>query len=370
MQKNSSGSSINRQMGSDFGAAKISKTDVLIVGGGPAGTAAAITCARNGLEVIVMEAVSFPRDHPGETVHPGIEVLWEQLGVLNSIKCAAFPRHDGHYLDCGRAITFVPYGADQRGTWLGFHAWRAELDQILMNGAKQCGVEWWQNCRAREPIIIKGHRITGAHSDRGTIHSRFLLDASGSSRWLARQIGLAISRHSEKLIVKYGYSSGTPTGSNRPIFMMRPSGWAWIAEIRPGFFAWAKLTPVVLGRDDIFFLPNQNTPLGPERGADGSWKIVCESAGPGYFVLGDSAVTLDPACSHGVLRATASGIMAAHHVVGIVRGKITEAQGAMYYREWMNQWFQRDGKLLSRQYKRYSPDLGDLVSGFINYPQM
>src|SRR5205823_6822156 len=113
---------------------KSTRADVLIVGGGPAGSAAAITCARAGLDVIVMESASFPRDHPGETLHPGIEVLLGRLGLSEEMDRADFLRSDGHHIDSNGRVEFVPYGSDQKGPWLGYHAWRADFDAILLDG--------------------------------------------------------------------------------------------------------------------------------------------------------------------------------------------------------------------------------------------
>ena len=64
--------------------------DVLVIGGGPAGTSAAITCAQSGLDVCILEDKNFPRYHVGETVHPGIEGLLQQLDIREKILNANF----------------------------------------------------------------------------------------------------------------------------------------------------------------------------------------------------------------------------------------------------------------------------------------
>src|SRR5580658_5325196 len=100
-------------------------TDVAIVGGGPAGSAAAIWCAKSGLDVLLLEAQPFPRDRPGESLHPGIEPLFDQLGAGDAIRAAGFLRYRGHQVIWGGPPRYEAFGAGASGPWLGFHAWRA-----------------------------------------------------------------------------------------------------------------------------------------------------------------------------------------------------------------------------------------------------
>jgi flavin-dependent dehydrogenase len=335
--------------------------DVLVVGGGPAGCAAAITCARQGLKVAIMESQSFPRDRPGETLHPGVEVLWEKLGVAEDIRRASFPRVDGYYLDLADNVSFIPYAPEGKGEWWGYHAWRSELDQILASHSQAQGAEFLQNCRVRSATINAG-RVSGAISDRGVVSSRYVLDSTGSARWLARNIGLRIRQLSQRLTVRYGYATGTPGDASRPIFAMRRPGWGWIAEVRSGVFAWASLTECgKFDNDFMSLLLDKMTDRGRALGADVTWKLVCECAGPGYFILGDAAASLDPACSHGVIRAISSGMLAGELVVRILQNTLSEASGAATYRDWFSAWFERDAASLLNQYRLHAPLLADRI---------
>src|SRR5205814_10635389 len=87
--------------------------DVIVVGAGPAGSAAAIQCATAGLNTLILEREAFPRDRPGETLQPGIQPVLEQLGIRD----LPFPRHAGHWVEWGGPARFERFGADERGPW-------------------------------------------------------------------------------------------------------------------------------------------------------------------------------------------------------------------------------------------------------------
>src|SRR5262245_43905623 len=103
--------------------------DVIVVGGGPAGAAAAITARNAGLRVTLIERDAEPRLRPGEALHPGIEPLLARLGVLDAVLAADFLRHEGYWVTWGAEEShFVAFGSDASGLWRGFQAWRPTFD--------------------------------------------------------------------------------------------------------------------------------------------------------------------------------------------------------------------------------------------------
>src|SRR5262249_20570947 len=115
-------------------AVNATETDLLILGGGPAGTAAALTAGAEGLRVVVLERESSPRLRLGEAVHPGIEALLRRLGVLDAVLAAGFLRHAGHWVQWGDAARrFVPFGSDRSESWRGFQLWRPTFDAIMLD---------------------------------------------------------------------------------------------------------------------------------------------------------------------------------------------------------------------------------------------
>lgn len=329
--------------------------DVVIVGGGPGGSAAAILCAQQNLRVTLVESLVFPRDVPGETLHPGVEVLLRQLGVVERVLSANFLRHSGHWVRWGSDPRFVPFGSDADGPWLGFQAWRSDLDQILLDRAKELGVEILQPAKAIKPLLAK-NRVVGIASTKGRLHSHFVIDAAGSRHWLARQLNLKIHRYSRRLIVRYGYVEGVaPAFDETPYIRANNQGWTWIARVRPGLYQWTRLNGnrVPAELDGL-------KPRGHIRGADATWRMVARSAGAGYFLVGDSAAVLDPASSHGVLKAMTSGMMAAHLITRVLQHSASSKKAVFCYRQWLCNWFRKDVAKLTELYSILGQPIANL----------
>lgn len=114
-------------------------------------------------------------------------------------------------------------------------------------------------------------------------------------------------------------------------------------------------------------------PIDSTKSADATWRMVQEAAGPGYFIVGDAAAVLDPASSHGVLKAMMSGIMAAHLIVKFIESGVeqvsqveptlraTQSSKATHietrcletYRQWLENWFLHDANRLRELYSQF-----------------
>jgi len=325
--------------------------DVAVVGAGPAGASAAIACAEVGLRVAVCELRRFPRDRVGETLHPGAEAVFERLGVLERVSEAGFPRHAGIWVGSQDGQRFDPYGEDAGGPWRGFQAWRAQLDSILLERARELGARVLQPCRALAPRVSDG-RVTGLRTTAGDIAAGFVVDAGGPQQWLARRLGLAIRRRSPRLVARYGYLAGSrPVRDLAPAFLSDDAGWTWSARVRPGLYQWTRLNlagpaPVIDGVPaDLRGLESLRT-----AGADVSWRALCAPAGQGYFAVGDAAAVLDPAASHGVLRALLSGLLAGRLIAACLDSGQRHGNSPDHYRAWLSDWVEHDVRRLSELY--------------------
>lgn len=324
------------------GAAALA-TDVAVVGAGPAGASAAIACAQRGLRVLLCELRCFPRERVGETLHPGAEPVLERIGVWDRVREAGFLRHEGIWVGSPECRRFEPYGSDANGPWRGFQAWRADLDAILLERASELGAETLQPCRALEPRL-SGCRVTGLRTSAGDIRARIVVDAAGSQHWLARRLGLSLRRRSPRLIARYGYVRGRCAERDEaPAFLSDQSGWTWTAHVRPGVYQWTRLN-LTGSPPPADWLPQELRGLepGPATGAEVGWRALAPSAGPGYYAVGDAATVVDPASSHGVLRALMSGLLAGRLIADGVLDGAEERSGASAYQAWTEDWFERD----------------------------
>jgi flavin-dependent dehydrogenase len=334
----------------------------LVLGGGPGGAATAIACAQAGLRrVVLLERDAFPREHVGETLHPGVEPLLEQLGVAGEVRRAGFLRHEGNWIEWAGERRFEAFGADAAtGAWTGLQAWRADFDAILLARARALGVHILQPCQAVRPLQDGDNaRVAGVETSEHTITSAFVVDAAGDRHWLARHLGLEIKKYSARLTARYGYAEGECAArDDAPLIVADARGWTWTARVRPHLYQWTRLS---LGDDPgdeaaqaaREWLPGEFHALkrrGASRGADVTWRMAARPAGAGYFLVGDAAAVLDPASSHGVLKALMSGIMSAHCIAHIYARRATEREATEQYCDWIKSWFEHDVARLKELY--------------------
>jgi flavin-dependent dehydrogenase len=319
--------------------------DVAIIGGGPAGSAAAIRCAQRGLSVVIVDPAPGRGDRPGETLHPGAGVIFETLGVARQLDAAGIVRHAGQWIESATTATFESFGRDGAGAWRGYQIPAAVLDPILLDRAVACGAEIRREL-AEKPIVRDG-RVEGIRTSSGALRARIVIDASGRRQWLAIARGLTRELRSPPLLAFYGYLRNRNV-PGAPRFRALDNGWEWTAPISEGRTAWVQLALA----DDASRVRAEAPALDAEpRAADVTWRIARPAAGPGYFLAGDAAFVLDPASSHGVLKALLSGTNAAVCAADLLHGAASENAICQAYDQWIAEMFEHDVQGLMKIYE-------------------
>ena len=323
--------------------------DVLVAGAGPAGCAAAIRAAGSGLRVALIERAAFPRDLPGEAIHPAVHQLFAELGAADAISTAGFISYPGWILERSGERSFISFG-DQGGLRFGQQVWRAELDSILLDRARHAGVTVVQPAAGCK-LLRNGDRVAGMEVSGEAWYCRYFVDASGSARWLARNLGLRVQNFSPRLVARYAYFSGDCALGVIPELREEACGWTWLARVRNDCCQCVQLSLAAGGGAQLPPAPFDRLPAHARfRGADVTWRLVPECAGDIYYLCGDAAAVLDPAASSGVARALASGLKAAELIVEATSNQMDPLAAAAAYRQWCANQFVEQARQLAARY--------------------
>ena len=108
--------------------------DVIVIGGGPAGSTAATWLSRLGHKVLLLEREKFPREHVGESLLPFCYSLLEDLGVVDELKTNFVRKPGVRFIDRDGKIstTWCFNHVIQNETYLSFQVIRGEFDHILL----------------------------------------------------------------------------------------------------------------------------------------------------------------------------------------------------------------------------------------------
>lgn len=315
-----------------------SKTDVAIIGAGPAGSVAAALLAKKGYKVTVLERTHFPRFSIGESLlAQSIEYL-DQAGLLEDVVAHGFQFKDGAAFHLRGETTSI-YFPDKSapGPSTTFQVMRADFDSILAKGAAKKGadVQFGQEVIAFESDD-NGAAITvrDEAGESRRIEARFVLDASGFGRTLSKMCNLETPSDFPARRAVYGQvvdNIDDPTfDRNKILVSIHPENeeiWYWLIPLKDGISSIGVVGPQAeieaAGANDherlwnmIAKVPYKAQVLKnaevfrPAATIIGYACNVKSLTGPSFALLGNAAEFLDPVFSSGVTIAFKSAHLA------------------------------------------------------------
>ena len=324
--------------------------DVLVVGGGPGGSTAALQAARNGLDVLLLEEGRHPRFHIGESFLPPTLDVIRDLGLEEGARRLPQVRKLGASFVLGHEKTPQDFHFEDgllEANPETFNIARAPFDAFLLDAARAAGVTVVENAPARKIVRLDDEMATlEAREPSGSASSysgRFLLDASGLRTLVGQHLGTRRRMADHKKAAYYGHFSGVRRREGRlagyPIVVFCREGWFWIIPLDETMTSIGLVMDAGVAKG-IDVAPDQMLAWGIAR-CPFVWKATegarfpdttmvvadfsysCQPyAGPGYFMVGDSATFIDPIFSTGVCLAMKSGVKAADTIAEILAGSV------------------------------------------------
>jgi FADH2-dependent halogenase len=313
--------------------------DVVVVGAGPAGTAAAARLGRLGRSVLVLESERFPRFHVGESLLPLGDSVFRELGCGERLATAGFVQKYGAQLvspDGGHRVLFDFAASRYVDPPWAFQVHRAEFDALMLEHAVASGATAVTG-RARD-YTIDGDGVTlGYEAGDGasrTVRCRALIDASGRAGFVARREGVRIADEQLQKAAVYAHFRGVDSdpgrraGDTRIVSLPR-LGWMWFIPLKQGqtsvgavldlaeYQRQAKGDPAALFAAAVAASPAAGRllaaaeRLGEFRVESGFSYRAERYCGDRWLLAGDAGSFLDPVFSTGVLMALRGGLEAA-----------------------------------------------------------
>ena len=337
--------------------------DVVVIGGGPAGSTTATLLAERGHRVVLLEKDSHPRFHIGESLLPANMPLLEKLGVGREVEAIGMVKLGATFVDPVREVTSGFKFADATDSSMpsAYQVRRSEFDQILFRRAAGVVAEARENCRVRE--VDLGSRtsppMVSATDAEGTVleyRARFVVDATGRDTLLGNRLKMKRRNPKHNSAAIFGHfrnakrDSGDLEG-NIVIFWF-DHGWFWFIPLKDGVtsvgaVAWpyylkSRKKPVrEFLMDTIALSPKlaerlANAELVEEPTATGNYSYQCdECQGENFVLVGDAYTFIDPVFSSGVMLAMNSGFAAADLIDARLKGEAAAEARARARFDWV-----------------------------------
>ncbi|MGV3533233.1 MAG: NAD(P)/FAD-dependent oxidoreductase [Chthoniobacteraceae bacterium] len=336
--------------------------DVIVIGGGPAGSTAASLLAEKGRRVVLFEKEKFPRYHIGESLMPYCWFPLERLGVLDEIEKIAFTKK--------QSVQFVTQDGRQSQPFYFFQhfdhpcstSWqveRADFDLMLLNNARKNGVEVHEQTKVSHVLKDDSGRVIGVEvmptqgGGKREVFAPITIDCSGREQVATAQDGWRIKDPYLNKIAVWTYYRGAKRDpgideGSTTVAYVPDRGWFWYIPMRNDLvsvgvvaekdylFSDGKDPAAIMAREiekNVWIKDHLST--GTQTG---EYRVTSEftyrskyCAADGLVLAGDAFAFLDPVFSSGVLLALKSGELAADEVdAALTAGDTSAARFADY----------------------------------------
>jgi flavin-dependent dehydrogenase len=321
----------------------VRNSDALVIGGGPAGSAAAAVLAGEGRDVVLLERELFPRYHIGESLLPYCYFPLERIGMIGKMKASQFVRKYSVQFVNTEGKLSVPFYFYQQMDHEASMTWqvlRSEFDGMLLDNARERGADVRQGVTARELLreagAVKGVCAMGPDGVLEEFRAPITIDATGRDAFAVSRNGWKVrDPHLNKIAIWTYYKGamrdpGLDEGATTVAFVPG-KGWFWYIPLQ------GDIVSVGIVAEKNYLYSESRDLATIFRREIGRNKWIEDHVAPGtqtgqHFVTGefsyrsrhcaedglvlagDAFGFLDPVFSSGVFLALQSGVMAGEAV--------------------------------------------------------